>query len=199
MGGPFDPTSPVAKGPVPYCLEELSRDTDARAIFGTLQRDIMALAPTYGGLAAVFETDLLALLYSSAEATAIRVHLERHWFDAPAATAYFPGVPVAEIYARGVLNALDLSLNGGPSDRPPLEIDAWWLVDHAQVEMVTVRSPGSDRLILLILTPRPPGTPAAGKTPILGPFSAAWVTADVTGAVATKKFAGDSQVPRRRR
>jgi hypothetical protein len=178
-------------------LEELSRDTDARAILDTLRRDIMALAPTYSGLAAVFETDLLALIYSSAEATAIRLHLERHWFDAPAATAYFAGA-VAEIYAKGVLNALDLALNGSPSDRPPLGIDAWWLVDHAKVEMVTTRSPGSDRLTLQVLTPRPAGAAAAG-TPILGRFSAAWVTADVAGAVTTGKFAGDSQAPRRRR
>jgi hypothetical protein len=193
MGGPYNPGCPKAKGPVPYCLEEISKATSARARLETLQRDIKALAPTYRGLAAVFETDLLTHFYEDPKAREIRLHLERHWFDAPDATAYFRGAAVAEIYAKGVLEALEKSLSGSGT---PLKIEAWWHVGHEKVAMVT--APSTNGLRLEILTPRPVGAAGTGAPPILG-FSAAWVTEDVGGTVTTTRFEGDPQAPTLRR
>jgi hypothetical protein len=196
MGGPLPPRDViVAKGPVPYCLEEISKASDARVRLDTLRTDIAALAPSYSGLAAVFHADLLSLVYPNpADADNIKAHLERHWFDATA--PYFPGEPVPEIYARGVLQALELSLNGTPSFRPPLEIDAWWQLDHPNVEMLTLLTP-SNRLSLHILTPRPPGSGVGPSPMILGQYSTAWVTAAANRVVDTKKFDGDPTAPKR--
>jgi hypothetical protein len=192
MGGPLPPRDVnIAKGPVPYCLEQISQDSDARTLLGTLRSDIAALAPAYRGLAAVFEADLLSLVYP--HPAPIRAHLERYWFDAT--TPYFPGEPVNEIYAKGVLEALDHSLNSTSNDLPPLAIEAWWHLDHPNVEMLTTLS--SDRLSLHIKTPRPAGAPGAGPT-ILGRYSVAWITAAGARGVDTTKVLGDSKAPKRR-
>jgi hypothetical protein len=192
MGGPYNPDCPVAKGPVPYCLETLSRAADARTILETLRDGISALAPTYHGLAGVFEKDLLTILYSDAEAAAIRLHLERHWFDAPPATAYFPSEAVAQIYAKGMLETLNRSLNGGS----PLSITAAWRVGHPKVEMATSLMSGV--LSLDILTPRPRGAAPIQAAPILGQ-STVWVTGDVGGNVTTTRFDGNPNAPSARR
>jgi hypothetical protein len=193
MGGPLPPRDTIiAKGPVPFCLEEISKGSGARRRLDTLRTNIAALGAPYHGLAAVFEADLLALVFPNpADAANVRAHLEKHWFDATA--PYFPNDPVAEIYAKGVLQALELSLNGAPNNRPPLEISAWWQLEHPRVEMLTLQT-ATSRISLHVLTPRPHGGGGAGPT-ILGAYSAAWVTTAAGGVVDTKRFGGDPKAP----
>jgi hypothetical protein len=195
MGGPIPPRDTIAaKGPVPLCLEEISKGDGARRRLDTLRTNLAALAPSYRGLAAVFEADLLALVYPNpADAANIRAHLERYWFDAT--SPFFPGEPVAEIYAKGVLQTLEVSLNGAPNNRPPLEIEAWWQLDHPKVKMLTLQS-ATGNLSLHILTPRPSGAAGSGPT-ILGRYSTAWVTAAADRMVDTKRFDGDPNAPTR--
>ena len=52
------------------------------------------------------------VITNAAERARIVAHLERHWFDQASPEAFFPGVPVASIYAQGVIKALDLALAG---------------------------------------------------------------------------------------
>ena len=189
MGGPPPLLSPIAKGPVPFCLEEVSKRSDARARLQKLRADILGLGPTFGDFAAVFEADLLALEFPNP--APIKAHLEAHWFDAT--SPYFPGVQVAEIYAKGVLHALDVSLDSSPTNRPPLEIEAWWLVDQPAVQMLTLLSP-SNRLSLHILTPRPAGV-AGSQTAILGQYSSAWITTSKNGTIDTNRFDGVLKAP----
>lgn len=108
----------------------------------------------------------------------IVAHLERHWFDQASPEAFFPGVPVASIYAQGVLKALDLSLAG----RRMVPFNAWWLLDYPQVRLlslVDVDSAGvtiGGRVTLLIQTPRPQGRGTPTRTPIMGKTAQAFVT-----------------------
>jgi hypothetical protein len=195
MGGPYNPGCPRAVGPVPYALGRVSSHTnpDARTNLETLRNNITALAPTYQGLAAVLENDLLTFYYSNVEATAIRSHLEAHWFDAPAATEYFPSEAVAEIYAKGLLETLNTSLSAGP---PPLPIYAVWWIGHPKVRLTTSLDP--DVLSLDILTPVPRGAAPTQTAPILGETTV-WVTEDVGGRVATNRFEGDRNAPTKKR
>ena len=92
-----------------------------------------ALAPAFNGLTAVFDQYLLShVITNAAERARVVAHLQRHWFDQTSPDAFFPGVPVASIYAQGVLKALDLALAG----RRVVPLNAWWLLDYPEVKLL---------------------------------------------------------------
>jgi hypothetical protein len=89
-------------------------------------------------------------------------YLGRCWFDDNSTEAYFPNQGVAQIYAEGVLKALELSIKGR---RTAVPIDAWWIVGSQEVRMLT-----------FILTPRP-SAPVEYHGPwILGQTAQAWAS-----------------------
>jgi hypothetical protein len=102
---------PCAKGAICHCLDEFSKGRGARPRVGRLRDAVAALAPAFNGLTAVFDQYLLShVITNAAERARVVGHLQRHWFDQTSPDAFFPGVPVASIYAQGVLKALDLAL-----------------------------------------------------------------------------------------
>ena len=68
---------PCAKGPIPYCLEEVSRRPDADLKLKSLADAVKALGPRYRGLEAIFDTHLVAhVIAGTAEREAIATHLK---------------------------------------------------------------------------------------------------------------------------
>jgi hypothetical protein len=193
MGGPMDPDWPCAKGPVPYGLDTISSKPDARTRLEQLQAAISALAGVnYRGLETVLEAHVLQPIYSNpADAADVAAHLKKYWFDETSTEAYFSG-PIAQIYAVGVLNAVELSLKSAPG-APPVPINAWWVVDQPAVKMLSLALVDSgdvtrsDRVTLLVLTPRPRVDRA--RMAILNKEAVAWVTERETtsGRVTTRK------------
>jgi hypothetical protein len=170
---------PCAKGAICYCLDEFSRGRGARARVARLRHGLAALAPSYRGLTEVFDRNLLSLVIKDArERARIVAHLQRHWFGDPPTEAFFPGIPVASIYAQGVIKALDLALAG----RRVVPLNAWWLVDFPEVKLLSLADVDragvtiGGRVTLLIKTPRPQGGARPTRTPILGETAQAWVT-----------------------
>lgn len=193
MGGPMDPDWPCAKGPVPHGLDTISSRPDARARLEQLRNAISALASVnYRGLETALETHVLQPIYPTArEAADVAAHLKQHWFDETSGAAYFSRFqPIAGIYAEGVLKAVELSLRTA-AGAPPVPIDAWWVVDQPDVKMLSlalVDSSGvtrSDRVTLLVLTPRPDAGKA--RMAILNKEAVAWVTETTIGKVETRK------------
>ena len=63
--GPFAPQHPCAKGPVTYCLDELSVKKDAPALMQKLGDEIIKIEPNdFHGLETVFEQYLLQEIYN---------------------------------------------------------------------------------------------------------------------------------------
>jgi len=166
---------------------------DARARLEQLRAAISALSGVnYHGLETVLEVHVLQPIYSNpSDAADIAAHLKKYWFDETSADAYFSG-PIAKIYAEGVLNAVELSLKSAPG-APPVPINAWWVVDQPAVKMLSLALVDSsdvtrsDRVTLLVLTPRPLVDKA--RMAILNKEAVAWVTEQQTtsGNVITRK------------
>jgi hypothetical protein len=168
-----------AKGAICHCLDEFSKGRGARSRIARLRDELATLAPAFNGLTGVFDRYLLSyVMTNAAERAAVVTHLERYWFDQASPDAYFLGVPVASIYAQGVLKALNLSLAG----RRVVPLNAWWLLDFPEVKLVSLANVDSagvtigGRVTLLILTPRPQGGGRITRTPILGETAQAFVT-----------------------
>ena len=177
---------PVVKGPVPYCLEQISRGRGAGDRLRQLTRDIRSIAPSYRGLENVFDKDLLAYVFNKRQRKIITEHLRSNWFDESSPETFFPGQAVAPIYAKGVLKALQLSLKG----RRAVPINCWWIIDTATVSLLTLADVEQGTTLdtpitLLILTPRPSvGTPTK-RNPIMGKIAKAWVSRSSGGQIAT--------------
>ena len=170
---------PCAKGAICHRLDEFSKGRGARPRVGRLRDTVAALAPAFNGLTAVFDQYLLShVITNAAERARVVAHLQRHWFDQTSPDAFFPGVPVASIYAQGVLKALDLALAG----RRVVPLNAWWLLDYPEVKLLSLADVDQagvtigGRVTLLILTPRPQGGGRPTRTPILGATAQASVT-----------------------
>jgi hypothetical protein len=173
---------PCSKGSVCYALDEFSIGQGARARVKNLSNAIKNLAPSYAGLAETFNKYLLPYVFTSA-ATRERIvdHLNAFWFDPKSPRAFFPGVPVARIYARGVLNALELSLNG---KGPVVPFDAWWVLDAAEFSLLAFVKvedgvTTSNTVALLIETPRP-------RFKASNPTSKKWILGDTAEAYVTR-------------
>jgi len=177
---------PVLKGPIPHCLEVISKGRGASERLRRLARAIGSIAPRYRGLEKVFDEHLLSFVFNSAKRKAITEHLRRHWFDPDSPEAYFPNEPVAEIYAKGVLKTLAVALKG----RQSVPIECWWILDSDSVLLLTLAdvergTAPSGPVTLLIHTPRPSGRPRRGRA-ILGKTGKAWVSRATGGRIVTK-------------
>jgi len=167
---------PCAKGAICYCLDEFSKGRGARARIAKLRDAIAALAPSYEGLAEVFDRYLMSHVITDADQRQqIVAHLKKFWFD-PDSKPFFPADPVARIYAEGVLQTLDLSLKG----KQAVPINAWWVLDSTDLRMLNFAEVKkgvtiSGNVTLLIMTPRPEGG-GRGASPILGDVAEAYVT-----------------------
>lgn len=189
MGAMIIHKVPCAKGAVCHGLDVISSGDGARARLKALRAAILGLAPSYDGLAEVFDRYLLRHAFRG-EAARRRIvdHLKACWFGTASRASYFPRTPVARIYAEGVLRTLELSLKGRGR---PVPIDAWWLLDHADVELVNVARVRrgvtvSPTVTLLIQTPRPTGK--GGRPPwILGDSAEAYVTRRAGRRIATER------------
>jgi len=178
-----------AKGAICYCLDEFSKGRGARSRVARLRDEVAALAPTFHGLTGTFDRHLVSHVITDAtERGRIVTHLERYWFDQGSPEAFFPGVPVASIYAQGMLKALDLALAGS---RRVVPFNAWWLLDFPAVKLLSLADVDSagvttgGRVTLLILTPRPQGGGTPTRTPILGETAQAFVTEHHDNATRT--------------
>ncbi|MGI9411029.1 MAG: hypothetical protein ACR2OV_13200 [Hyphomicrobiaceae bacterium] len=161
-----------AKGPIPYCLDEMSHKPDARALLTKLRDEIEKLRnDDFRGLEGVFQRHLFEPADFGTERSATAtVQLQKTWFDDNSTEAFFRTFqPIAPIYAAGVLKTLELSLGGQPE---PLPIDSWWLMGFPSVEMVNFVS--GRQVTLLILTPK--SEEFAGRK-LLGERAQAWSTA----------------------
>jgi hypothetical protein len=170
---------PCAKGAICLCLDEFSKGRGARPRVRRLRDAVAALAPSFNGLTAVFDRYLSSHVITDAgERARIVAHLQRYWFDQTSPDAFFPGVPVASIYAQGVLKALDLALAG----QRVVPLNAWWLLDYPEVKLLSLADVDragvtiGGRVTLLIMTPRPQGGGRPTRTPILGETAQASVT-----------------------
>jgi hypothetical protein len=183
---------PAAKGAVCYCLDEFSTGPGARARVGNLSDAISALPPNYAGLAETFDQYLLKFEFSNPSTRQDIVdHLNMYWFDPASPQTYFPGVPVAKIYAQGVLQALKLSLGGMG---PVVPLNSWWVLDAPDVEMIAMADQEngvtvSGSVTLLIQTPRPKQIRGVDPKPpwILGNTAEAYVTRREGRQVATRR------------
>ena len=189
MGFAPDPSYPCVKGPIPHCLDEVSKGADARRRLEQLRDAITSIAPSYQGLETVFDTYLLVYVFDDPRVREnIVAHLKTHWFDDSSPDAYFPNQRVAAIYAQGVLKALEFSLKGPE----PIPLNAWWILDLNEVKMLTlveIDPQGitvDSRVTLLILTPRPRGEVRSDK-PIFGDLAQAWVSELAKGQVVTRR------------
>lgn len=162
--------SPCAKGPIPYCLDELSTHPDARTHLENLRAAVEGLRTnSFRGLERVFEKFLFEPAgFDLEKRSPATKSLEQHWFDERSPDAYFPNSqPIAPIYAAGVLKTLELSLKG---KYDPIPIDAWWVIGFSHVELINLVN--SRQVTLLIATPVPPHP--ARK--LLGDHTEAWTT-----------------------
>ena len=180
------------KGPVPYCLDLISTGAGARPRLDQLRDAILKLGPGYQGLETVFYDTILAWQISDHNVRKdIRDHLKSHWFDNTSSSAYFGKTDVVQIYARGVLKAIELSLYGA-SD--PVPLDTWWVPESNDVKMAALATVErgvtvSPTVTLLILTPRPNDAAGLKKPTFYSTNAQAWATDDkgVSGSVMTWK------------
>lgn len=189
MADPVQPGVPCAKGVVCYCLDEFSKGRGARTRLTRLRDAIMAIAPVdYQGLEVVFDQYLFPYCVGDAtERTRAVNFLRRYWFDPGSPDAFFPGFPVARIYAEGVLKALELALNG----RRIVPLNAWWVLDTTEPKMLVLADVDNQgitiggRVTLLVTTPRPRGRDRPAGAAILGQTAQAWVSQRQDSQVAT--------------
>jgi hypothetical protein len=178
MGERLPQHAPCAKGAICHCLDEFSKGDGAHARVSRLRDALAALAPPFDGLTEVFNEYLLSHVIKNAAARAkVVADLEQHWFDQNSRHTFFPGEPVASIYAPGVVKALDLALEG----RPLVPLNAWWLIGFRKVKLLSLADVDEGvtiggRVTLLILTPRPRGRGRPTGRPILGNIAQALVT-----------------------
>jgi hypothetical protein len=168
----------VAKGPVTRCLDELSVRPDARQRLVALRQGILGLPdPSYQGLEGVFATHLFPDFYNAGQVEHITRYLGTNWFSQ--ATGWWPAFqPLAQIYAIGLLQTLELSLSAKDTPRP---IDAYWIIGHEQVELINLANPR--QVTLLIATPCTPEQTLGG---LMSQSAEAWVTLRRAGHTANE-------------
>jgi hypothetical protein len=181
--------APCAKGAICYGLDQFSKGPGARKRIQALHDAIAALGPSYAGLTEVFDEYLLKHVFNAGQRRVARDKLNEFWFDHTSPTALFRQKPVAQIYAEGVLKALDLSLKGKGR---PVPIESWWIVDSTDFRMLSLadvkggETVGS-RVTLLIMTPRPAEDGPSVSARILGNASEAYSTEEKDGSVSTRR------------
>jgi hypothetical protein len=151
----------IAKGPLFYYLDELSRDPDSMNQLVSLLQALEQLQPTFQGLIPIFETHLLTD-YDPNDRTRLLDHIRDHWFGG--ASGWWPGEqPIEPIFCQGLIKAITESVNNPLTVVDPdteeaqqhaLPIDTYWICDASHFEVLICRSP--QQITLLFLTPPPP-------------------------------------------
>ncbi len=142
---------PCIKGPACQALDKISLNQPAMK---QLQLALAGISGSkFAGLENVMAQYLFPAAYSQPDIDKIRVYLNAHWFDAASATYYFPGHDAANVYGAGLLKVLEQSIAKN------VPIDAWWALDHATIDMLTLVTPRQATFI--IATPRPNRTARA--------------------------------------
>jgi hypothetical protein len=125
----------VAKGPILYCLDELSKRQDAAERLDALRTGLQQLESRgYQHLNDVLAAYLFPGVYEDPRKIAIfQAYLDEYWFNERKATAEFrEHQPVAPTFVAGVIKTISLALN----EPTPKTIDAWWVVDHPRFEVI---------------------------------------------------------------
>lgn len=181
--GEFAHEDPVAKGPVTYCLDQMSVLDQADRHLQSLADAISRLSgKNFDGLEEAFAEYLFAPIYGDRPALIEKMtrYLHKCWFGPSSRDSYFPDHPnVARIYATGILKTIDLSLKGGP--KKPLPIDSWWELNYPRITMINLVS--KRQVTLLIATPRPAVPTPTG---IWGEEGEAWLSDEGTGVQARR-------------
>ena len=158
MGGKA-PGDPFVKGAACQCLDMLPAHPDKME---ALQTALLGIASSeFVGLETVLGQFLLPLKYNASQTAQLVQHLKEYWFDPTSTNSYFPGIPVAKTYGRGLLKTLSLSMR----TTPPLPINSYWVLDHKEFYMLNL--PPGRQVTLLIATPRPPVVATDGIVPEL--------------------------------
>jgi hypothetical protein len=151
----------IAKGPLFYYLDELSRSADSVSRLGSLLQALEQLQPTYQGLIPIFQTYILTD-YDPNEAMTLLNHIRDHWFGE--ANGWWPEEqPIEPIFCQGLIKAIRESVTNPLTIMDPqtqetqeqaLPIDTYWICDASHFEILICRSP--QQVTLLFLTPSPP-------------------------------------------
>ncbi len=179
--GDFVPEYPFAKGPILYALDQISVHANARALLGGLSAALSSIASTgFANLEGVIDQHLYApIALDQARTPEALGFLKSHWFDLASADIYIPEEqPVAPVLAMGMIKAIEESLKGAPD---PIPIDAWWIMDHRTLEMLTLVS--KQQITFLFMTPRPSGEVPSG---VWGPNAEGFVTS--RHGIVTRKY-----------
>lgn len=180
--GPFLPGQcSVSKGPVTYALDEMSVRPDARVLCTRLKEAVEALHPIgYENLEVVLEQYLLRPILNDPEKSmSAAAYLNQLWFNQKSPDLYFAEEqPIAETFAVGLVNCLNLSLKGSPD---PIPVDAWWLVRHQRFEVINLAT--ARQITMLFATPSPRGKFGSN---FWSSFGQAWITGQ--SAVTTRQI-----------
>jgi hypothetical protein len=145
----------VAKGPVLYCLEELSIRSNGRSFLEGARNAIADLAPSrYRDLGHVLAEHLVFPIFGvGRKSEKFMKYLNDYWLNPDSPTCEFvEHQPVCPVFGEGLVKTIDLSLQLSTGDSPK-PIDTWWIVDHPKVEMINLVSKFC--VTLLVATPRP--------------------------------------------
>jgi hypothetical protein len=150
----------IAKGPVLYYLDQLSRSDASISRLGALRTAIEQLQPTYRGLVDVLRQHLFAD-YDPARVEALSNYLRSNWFD-EAQGWWRPQQPIEPVFCQGLIKALQESIDNPITVEDPaqgkrqkaLPIDSYWIVVGERFEMTVCRS--LQQVTLLVMTPPPP-------------------------------------------
>ncbi len=173
------PGDPFVKGAACQCLDMLPAQPDKMA---ALQGALLGVASSkFVGLESVLGQFLFPLKFDPKRIGQLVRHLKECWFDPTSTTCFFPGAAAAETYGKGLLRTLSLSMR----TTPPLPIDSYWVLDHAEFDMLNFAT--ARQVTLLIATPRPRG--AAVKGPLVGmDATEAWSTRALSGNAEERKI-----------
>jgi hypothetical protein len=180
-------TNSVAKGPVLYCLEELSIRPNGRFFLEGARNAIADLAPSgYRNLGHALAAHLVFPIFGvGKKSEKFMKYLNDYWLNPDSPTCEFvEQQPVCPVFGEGLVKTIDLSLQAATGDSPK-PIDTWWIVDHPKVEMINLVSKFC--VTLLVATPRPLIIAPRG---ILNVEAEAWSTSQTTprGAPATYRI-----------
>jgi hypothetical protein len=148
-------TNSVAKGPVLYCLEELSIRSNGRLLLEQARNAIADLASSgYRDLGHALAEHLVFPIFGvGKKSDKFMKYLIDYWLNPDSPTCEFvEHQPVCPVFGEGLVKTIDLSLRSSTGDLPK-PIDTWWIVDHPKVEMINLVNKFC--VTLLVATPRP--------------------------------------------
>lgn len=152
MGG-FAPGPHISKGPLCYCLDKVSRRSDAVKRLGKLRKDLQGLKNAgYQGSAEVFRKHLFDVC-KIGDTNSVVKYLKMYWFNEYG--GWWPHLqPIEPAFCIGIIKTLKVAID------KKLPIESYWLIVKAGFEMTIAQSPY--QVTLLIMTPEPADPRASG-------------------------------------